>query len=78
MARTVIDTTPQEDAIIAPNMGIKLNLRNADGSLRNATQAEVKQFLIDHLRLTIKEVRQAVAAQAGKDSIPADGGIAPT
>lgn len=44
-----ITTTPQQDAIIAPAIGAILGLG------RDATQAEVRKFLIDYLRGSVQD-----------------------
>jgi hypothetical protein len=67
---TQITTTPAEDALIAPAMGVKLNLFAADGTTpRNATAAEVKKFLLDYLRLTVFETRQAIQSAQAKATV---------
>lgn len=57
-------------------IGKKLGLVDGSGTPRDATQSEVAQFLADDLRVTVREVEQAVArttAQAGVTDISASG-----
>lgn len=63
MGSFTINTPPADDPKILANIGRRLNLRNADGTRRSATGAEAKQFIVDFLKLTIKEVDAEIARE---------------
>lgn len=52
-----INTTTEQDALIAPAVGSILGLG------RNATQAEVRKFLVDYLRMQVMDYNRRANMQ---------------
>lgn len=59
MATFSITTPANQDARIAAAFGKILNLKDAQGVQRSATGAEVKQAIIEWLKLSVREREQA-------------------
>lgn len=75
MASFTITTTSAEDARIVVAMGKYLNLVDVNGTPRDATGAEVKQYIVDHLKAIVRSIEVAAGEQALRDSF---SDIAPT
>lgn len=58
MPTVTIDTTAPQAAEVADCLGEYLNLRNAQGALRNATPAEVRAFLVQDLRSMVRVIKK--------------------
>lgn len=69
MATLTITTTASQDSRIASAFGRYMNLKDANNQPRNATGAEVKQAVIDWLKMTVRETEQAVAREAANASV---------
>lgn len=69
MATFSITTPANQDARIAAAFGRILNLKDAQGAQRSATGAEVKQAVIDWLKLSVREQEQADARDAADASV---------
>lgn len=72
MATLTINTTAQQDARIVEAFGKHLGLTDAQGNPRNATGAEVKAALIEHVKAVVyshETAKVATAAAAGVDKV---------
>ena len=72
MAITTITTTPAQDSRLIVAFGARLGLRDANGTNRNATAAEIKADLIQYLtNVVLDEERRAarIAAESGVTAI---------
>ena len=69
MATFSITTPPAQDSRILAAFGRALNTKDANGAARNATGPEVKQAIIDWLKLTVLETEQAVQREAAQAAV---------
>lgn len=75
MATITITTPANQDTRIAAAIGQRLNLRDASNAPRSATGAEVKQWLVDQMKLCVREV-EAYNARVAADASVTD--VTPT
>lgn len=74
MAAVTITTTAPQDSRLGPAFGDLLQVRNGSGQPRNATTAEVKDWLIAQMRAVVVNYedrvnRAAVAAPSSFDPV---------
>ncbi len=71
MPTLTINTTAAQAQRVSVAFGRQLNLRTPDKSAeRDATAAEVKSAVIDHIRQTVLSHERDVATQAASDGVP--------
>ena len=75
MATLTINTTAQQDQRIIAAFGTFLSTKDQDGNPRNATAAEVKDWLIGQLRGVVHSEETKTAVNAAAASV---GQIDPT
>ena len=68
MATTTINTTTTQDQRLSSAFGILMGLTNGVGAPRGATQAEIKQEVINYLTGVVLQVERQQAQQAITDT----------
>lgn len=61
-ALTITTTAPQAQRL-ATALGREMNYRNADGTYRDATASEIKEYVVAMLRAVVRNQEAAIAQQ---------------
>ena len=64
MPQITIDVTAQQAARLTAAFGKQFNLRDENGDMRDATQAEIKKHLVDNLKSIVHTQEHKDAEQA--------------